>query len=60
MLVPEVLLSGHDKNIREWRRRQALDITLERRPDLLDKEKLTKEDVLYLKEKGWCADGKEK
>ncbi len=60
VLVPEVLLSGHDKNIREWRRRQALDITLERRPDLLDKEKLTKEDVLYLKEKGWCADGKEK
>ena len=60
MLVPEVLLSGHDKNIREWRRKKALDITLERRPDLLDKEKLTKEDILYLKEKGWRADGEKK
>lgn len=60
MLVPEVLLSGHDKNIREWRRKQSLDITLDRRPDLLDKEKLTKEDILYLKEKGWHADGEKK
>ena len=60
MLVPEVLLSGHDKNIREWRRKKALDITLERRPDLLDKDKLTKEDILYLKEKGWRADGEKK
>lgn len=60
MLVPEVLLSGHDKNIREWRRKQALDITLERRPDLLKEDKLTKEDILYLKEKGWRADGEKK
>ncbi len=60
MLVPEVLLSGHDKNIREWRRKQALDITLDRRPDLLNEENLTKEDILYLKEKGWRDNGKEK
>ncbi len=60
MLVPEVLLSGHDKNIREWRRKQALDITLERRPDLLKEDKLTKEDILYLKEKGWRVHGEKK
>lgn len=39
--VPEVLLSGHHKRINEWRRRQALQRTLERRPDLLDLAKLT-------------------
>lgn len=33
--VPEVLLSGNHEEIREWRRRQALDKTRLRRPDLL-------------------------
>jgi len=33
--VPEVLVSGNHRNITEWRRREALRITLERRPDLL-------------------------
>ncbi len=33
--VPEVLLSGHEKNIREWRLNQALERTRVRRPDLL-------------------------
>lgn len=33
--VPEVLLSGHHGRIAEWRRREALRRTLERRPDLL-------------------------
>ena len=32
--VPEVLLSGHHVKIRDWRRRQAEDITRQRRPDL--------------------------
>lgn len=53
MCVPEILLSGHDKNIGIWRRQQALSLTLERRPDLLDPDRLTKEDILYLKERGW-------
>ncbi len=35
MTVPEVLLSGHHKNIEAWRRQQALQRTKERRPDLL-------------------------
>lgn len=34
--VPPVLLSGHEKNINEWRHEQALERTKERRPDLLD------------------------
>ncbi len=34
--VPEVLLSGHHAEIRAWRRRQALEITRQRRPDLLN------------------------
>lgn len=33
--VPEVLLSGHEKNIAEWRHTEALKRTSERRPDLL-------------------------
>lgn len=32
--VPEVLLSGHHKNIEEWRQEQAMQRTKERRPDL--------------------------
>ena len=33
--VPEVLLSGHDKKIDEWRFEQALKRTKERRPELI-------------------------
>ena len=33
--VPEVLLSGHEKKIREWRMQQSLERTMRRRPDLL-------------------------
>ena len=39
MPVPSVLLSGHHKNIQEWRHQQALEITKQRRPDLLEKQK---------------------
>lgn len=35
MKVPDVLLSGHHKNIEQWRREQALIRTAKRRPDLL-------------------------
>ena len=47
--VPEVLLSGHHANIDRWRRNQSLKRTKERRPDLLDRADLTKEDMRYLK-----------
>lgn len=42
--VPEVLLSGDHERIRAWRRAQALKRTLERRPDLLERARLTEED----------------
>lgn len=37
--VPEVLLSGNHARIREWRRRQAGEVTRTRRPDLWTKAK---------------------
>jgi len=46
--VPEVLLSGNEKHIREWYHKQALKRTFERRPDLLAKTELKEEDKLYL------------
>jgi len=35
--VPEVLISGHHANIKEWQREKSIEITKERRPDLLEK-----------------------
>ena len=35
--VPEILLSGHEAKIAEWRYEQALERTRRLRPDLLDK-----------------------
>ncbi|NRB44023.1 MAG: tRNA (guanosine(37)-N1)-methyltransferase TrmD, partial [Verrucomicrobiales bacterium] len=35
MKVPEVLLSGHHEKIKEWKRKIALERTLENRPDLM-------------------------
>ena len=34
LTVPEVLMSGHHANIEQWRRRQAVERTRQRRPDL--------------------------
>ena len=33
--VPDILLSGHEKNIEKWRYEQSLERTKKRRPDLL-------------------------
>jgi tRNA (guanine37-N1)-methyltransferase len=35
--VPEILISGHHENIAKWQKAQALQITKERRPDLVEK-----------------------
>ena len=48
--VPEVLLSGHHKNIEIWRRQQSLVRTKERRPDLLQRAKMTPEEQKWLEE----------
>jgi tRNA (guanine37-N1)-methyltransferase len=42
--VPEVLLSGDHEQIRQWRRRRALEKTWRRRPDLLAQVTLSEED----------------
>jgi len=36
--VPDILLSGHEANISEWRYQRALERTLQRRPELLKKQ----------------------
>ena len=48
MKVPEVLLSGHHKNIERFRRNKSLELTYKNRPELLEKVELTKEDKEYL------------
>ena len=48
--VPEVLLSGHHENIDKWRRKQSLKITLNKRPELLEKVELSYEDKKILEE----------
>jgi tRNA (guanine37-N1)-methyltransferase len=44
MRVPEVLLSGHHAQVAAWRRRQALERTRERRPELLTDAQLAELD----------------
>lgn len=34
--IPDILLSGHEKNIEQWRYEQSLERTKKRRPDLLE------------------------
>jgi tRNA (guanine37-N1)-methyltransferase len=46
--VPAVLLSGDHEKIRLWRRTESLKRTLERRPDLLQENRLTREDKAIL------------
>lgn len=57
--VPDVLLSGHHKNIDKWRREESLRRTLERRPELLAKANLTKEDYKFLQNLGYEPETKE-
>ncbi len=49
-VVPDVLLSGHHENIRQWRLQQSLLKTYLKRPDLLEKKELTKEELKILQE----------
>lgn len=50
MKVPEVLTSGNHQKIREWRMRESLRRTLERRPDLLETAPLTPEQRIMLQD----------
>ena len=42
MKVPDVLLSGHHENIERWRHERSLELTRERRPDLLENSEHSK------------------
>lgn len=52
--VPEVLMSGHHELIRRWRRRQSLERTWQRRPELVAElarqGRLSKEEIALLEE----------
>jgi len=50
MKVPEVLLSGNHEKIRLWRLKESLRLTWSKRPDLLAKKLLTKEETRLLEE----------
>jgi tRNA (guanine37-N1)-methyltransferase len=50
MKVPEVLLQGNHKLIEEWRNKEALRRTFLRRPDLLEKIELSKDQEKWLNE----------
>jgi tRNA (guanine37-N1)-methyltransferase len=52
ILVPDVLLGGHHAKILDWRRKQSLQATYKRRPDLIERARsnglLSKADEDYL------------
>ena len=48
LTVPDILLSGDHGKIAKWRREQALLRTYNKRPDMLEKAELTKEDRKFL------------
>ena len=48
--VPEVLISGDHEKVRRWRRREALRRTLARRPDLIARAELSREDRELMRE----------
>ena len=48
--VPDILLSGNHKEISKWRRKMALMVTRDKRPDLFEKVKFTDQDIALLEE----------
>ena len=53
LCVPDVLLGGHHAKIMDWRRQRSLELTLKRRPDLIEAARanglLNQDDELFLK-----------
>ena len=48
--IPDILYSGNHTAINKWRKKQALKITKELRPELLEKRNISKEEMKLLKE----------
>ncbi|GGB30031.1 tRNA (guanine-N(1)-)-methyltransferase [Lentibacillus populi] len=50
MKVPDILLSGDHGKIAQWRRKESLRRTYERRRDLIERENLSEKDLILLDE----------
>ena len=48
--VPDILYSGNHQAIAKWRRKKSLNLTKEKRPNMFEKVKLTKQDIKLLNE----------
>jgi tRNA (guanine37-N1)-methyltransferase len=55
--VPEVLLSGDHARVARWRRAQAVLRTIQRRPDLIERDPITAAEHALLREFGLEPDG---
>jgi tRNA (guanine37-N1)-methyltransferase len=50
MSVPDVLLSGNHSEVNRWRKKEALRITMMKRPNLLEEYKLSLDDKIIIEE----------
>ena len=50
MKVPDVIISGNHKKIKEWQDKESIRRTMERRPDMLENVSLSVEQQNYLEE----------
>ena len=48
--VPDILLTGHHANIERFHREKSLERTYKRRPDMLSKAELSKNDIEFLRQ----------
>ena len=46
--MPDVLISGHHENIKNWRRQNSLENTYKKRPRLLENTELSKQDHEFI------------
>ena len=47
--VPDILLSGHHKNIENWKRKMSIENTFKKRKSMLNKARLTEEEQEFIK-----------
>ncbi len=47
--VPDILLSGHHKNIENWKRKMSIENTFKKRKSMLSKARLTEEEQEFVK-----------
>lgn len=50
MSVPDVLMSGHHGNIEEWRHKESVRRTFERRPDMIATLDLSDKELQWIEE----------